>query len=297
METPPPAPVEPAPVTPEPAPTPAPAPETPPPPANEVPVYDYSTPYTGPYSNESVLERFMNQTLSYGDILKLVAAGMVLPSVLSLLGVGTPTAPGKKSYGPLAPIQWGTVGGLTQPGLNPGYLTFGGHPPEFYNATNPVQSQYYWGIHPYMQTMENLGTYNNVPGAPAVPFGIQQPRQPLDINAFTQQLLSPQNQFAAQGTTQQYSGPLISSTGYAGAPTAPTAAPAYTPAMAQPVTQPAVMPGYQPVAPVSVPQVPQINMNFTPVTVPTSLPEWAPGTWDLTEPVAPYGQATTPAKV
>ena len=43
------------------------------------------------------------------------------------------------------------------------------------------------------------------------------------------------------------------------------------------------------------PAVPQVNMNFTPVTVPTNLPNWAPGQWDLTQPVTPYG--TTPAPV
>jgi hypothetical protein len=47
-----------------------------------------------------------------------------------------------------------------------------------------------------------------------------------------------------------------------------------------------------PVAPV----VPQVNMNFTPVTVPTTLPEWAPGMYDLNQPIAPYGTTPVPVK-
>jgi len=40
-------------------------------------------------------------------------------------------------------------------------------------TTNPYQSQYYWGQHPYMQSLADLPYYNDVPEAPAVPFGLQ----------------------------------------------------------------------------------------------------------------------------
>jgi hypothetical protein len=65
------------------------------PPAN---IHDYSTPYEGPYSNESVLERFMASTLSYGDIAKLVAAGLVLPSILGMISPSGPSGPFRRFW-------------------------------------------------------------------------------------------------------------------------------------------------------------------------------------------------------
>jgi hypothetical protein len=61
-----------------------------------------------------------------------------------------------------------------------------------------------------------------------------------------------------------------------------------------PTAQPMNMPQQfnMPVAPA----VPQMNMNFTPVTVPTTLPEWAPGMYDINQPVAPYGTTPVPLK-
>jgi hypothetical protein len=42
----------------------------------------------------------------------------------------------------------------------------------FYQTTNPTQSQFYWGAHPYMTSIpELLATYNNVPNAPKTPWG------------------------------------------------------------------------------------------------------------------------------
>jgi hypothetical protein len=61
---------------------------------------------------------------------------------------------------------------LVNPGLNPGWVVTGVNPP-MYQTTNPYQSQYYWGKHPYMQNMADLARYNQVPGAPAQPFGLQ----------------------------------------------------------------------------------------------------------------------------
>jgi len=238
----------------------------------------------------------LSGTITYGDILTGIAAGYILPSVLSLIA-GPPPVPPKRTYGPLAPIQWGTLpGGLTNPGLNPGYLTFGGNPPPMYQTTNDVQSKYYWGMQPYMKTMEDLGTYNQVPEAPAVPFGIRQPRSPFDVNKFITQNLGLPYQMAAVGSSPQYYGAPSYSTSAMGQtiPQTPTMGPVAPTTFAQPVqtAQPASspLPGYMPQTNLATPA--PINMNFAPVTVPTNLPEWAPGQLDLTQPIAPYG--TTP---
>jgi hypothetical protein len=61
-------------------------------------------------------------------------------------------------------------------GLNPGWI----EPPPFYNATSPVQSQYYWGSRPYQPGPTfNEVLYNTAPNAPQTPFGLQQMAQPL----------------------------------------------------------------------------------------------------------------------
>jgi len=267
------------------------------PPPTEVPVYDYSTPYTGEYSNQSVLERFMSGTITYGDVAKLVAAGYVLPSVLALIGGAPPAAPGRRGYGPLAPIQWGTLeGGLTNPGLNPGFLTFGGSPPPAYQTTNPLQSQYYWGLQPYMQTQADLANYNQVQ-MPAVPFGQQQPRGAFDTQKFIRETIgTPEYQQAAMGASTQYPGGVAPATSYQGGVVAP--APMMpTPQFTTPVptAQPMNTMAPQFNMPVA-PAIPQVNMNFTPVTVPDTLPEWAPGMYDINQPVAPYGTTPVPVK-
>ena len=254
-----------------------------------------------------MLERFLSGTLTMGDILTGIAIGTILPSVLPLLGINTPPQPPRRTYGPLAPIQWGTMpGGLTNPGLNPGYLTFGGQPAPFYQPQSQVSSQYYWGMHPYMKTMADLGTYNQVPEAPATPFGIQTPRGRLDVNRLIQQTVGPQAQLAAQGTSAQYAGLPTYATSYTGgAPIQQVQNPMPTQAtFAQPQAMPMQAPQMAPSsisAPVSGPVAPTgltpppINMNFAPVTVPQNLPEWAPGMYDINQPVAPYGTTPTVA--
>ena len=238
----------------------------------------------------------MSGTITYGDVAKLVAAGYVLPSVLGLIG-GAPAAPGRKGYGPLAPIQWGTLeGGLTNPGLNPGFLTFGGNPPPMYKTTDPIQSQYYWGLQPYMRTQADLANYNQVQ-APAVPFGLQQQRGPMDYQKFIRETIgTPEYQQAAIGGSTQYPGGFAPATSVVGGsmPSAPVMPQAQfnTPV---PTTQPQTF-APQPFAIPQAPVVPQVNMQFTPVTVPTTLPTWAPGMYDINQPVAPYGTTPVPAK-
>jgi hypothetical protein len=109
------------------------------------------------------------------------------------LGGGGATRAG---YGPLNnqyPI--GTSTQLVNPGLNPGWITA----QPFYNTTSPVQSQYYWGAHPYTETMADLPNRNAVPYAPVIPWGVQQSRAPLDVNALIQSIINPQAQAAAVG--------------------------------------------------------------------------------------------------
>ena len=102
--------------------------------------------------------------LSAAQIAALVAAGYILAG-----GANPPTPVMKRNPYPI-PTYSGN--GLVNPGLNPGYLVTAANPP-MYKTTNPYQSQYYWGQHPYMQTQADLVNYNAVPEAPAQPFGLQ----------------------------------------------------------------------------------------------------------------------------
>ena len=163
-------------------------PSLPEPPVNpEVPVIDKSTPYTGEYSNESVLERYMNKTLTYGDIAKLVAAGMVLPSILDLV-TPTPDVPGPRTYAPLPPVNWGSAEPLINPGVNPGFVGGPAQQP-FYQTTSPVQSKYYYGTRPLIQTPDQIQpTLQDRTYAPVTPFGLQQMQQGYDLNQVLNQI-------------------------------------------------------------------------------------------------------------
>lgn len=150
-------------------------------------------------------------------------------------------------------------------------------------------------MHPYMQTQADLANYNNVPEAPTVPFGVQQSRQPFDVNSFIQNQMGPDFQFATQGTSPQYAGNPSYSTSYAGAPVPNQATPGIAPTISATAQSPIpAMSTYTPqnlatyLPPTTT--VPQVNMNFAPV-IPqplNTLPEWAPGQLDLTQPIAPY---------
>ena len=87
-------------------------------------------------------------------------------------------------WGPVDPLKFGQVGQINNPGLNPGWI----QPTPFYNTTSPVQSQYYWGQHPYQPGPTfNQALYNTVPAAPATPFGLQQMYTPTDLNQYLSQ--------------------------------------------------------------------------------------------------------------
>ena len=77
----------------------------------------------------------------------------------------------------LGPLHWGNLPDLPLPGLNPGFI----QAQPFYHDTSPVQAQYYWGNHPFMNTAADLPNYNNIPSAPAQPWGLQQSYQPINL--------------------------------------------------------------------------------------------------------------------
>ena len=134
-------------------------------------------------------------------------AATVLPAIIGGGGGATPAEPGS----PANPPRFGKLGDLANPGLNPGFVT--ARP--YYNTTSPVQSQYYWGNHPYAYDQADLANYNQVPYAPAVPWGVQQAQAPFDINQFIRSTINPQTQAAAAGAVPQYYAPYAS-TAYTG---------------------------------------------------------------------------------
>ena len=93
-----------------------------------------------------------------------------------------PTAP--RGYGPITPLDFGDVGRIYNPGLNPGFV----QPTAFYRTSSPVQSKFYWGQHPYQPgpTFDQT-LYNTVPGAPQQPFGLQHMYTPTDLNQYLSQ--------------------------------------------------------------------------------------------------------------
>ena len=93
-----------------------------------------------------------------------------------------PAAP--RGYGPITPLEFGDVGKIYNPGLNPGFV----QPTAFYRTSSPVQSKFYWGQHPYQPgpTFDQT-LYNTVPGAPQQPFGLQHMYTPTDLNQYLSQ--------------------------------------------------------------------------------------------------------------
>jgi hypothetical protein len=89
-----------------------------------------------------------------------------------------------KGWGPIDPLKFGDVGKIYNPGLNPGWV----QPSPFYQTYSPIQSQYYWGQHPYQPGPRFDQTlYNTVPEAPQTPFGLQQMYTPTDLNQYLSQ--------------------------------------------------------------------------------------------------------------
>lgn len=148
------------------------------------PVYDYSVPYVP--GKEPTLTEALGQLASgvkealpsvgLTDALAVIGAANVLGPILV-----EPPKVQIPSYGPLPPIEFGKTGQLDLPGTNPGYFT---SPTPFYQTTSPVQSQFFWGTRPLQTGTFSQEAYNQVPGAPAVPFGIRGLDTPTNINEF-----------------------------------------------------------------------------------------------------------------
>jgi hypothetical protein len=85
-----------------------------------------------------------------------------------------------RTYDPVN-VSFATLPPLATPGLNPGWIQGLPH----YQAKSPVQSQYYWGAHPYQPgpTFDPV-LYNQVPAAPVVPWGLQEMYTPTDISQY-----------------------------------------------------------------------------------------------------------------
>ena len=155
----------------------------------QAPVIDYSTPYEGPYSNESVLERYLSGGIDLGSITNLIAAGLILPSVLGLIA-GAPKPPTVKRpvYAPLPPTNWGSIEPLGTFGVNPGEIIGPAQEP-FYQTTSPVQSKYFYGRRPLIQTRDQIRpTLQDRTLAPVTPFGLQQMQQSYDLNQVLNQI-------------------------------------------------------------------------------------------------------------
>ena len=123
----------------------------------------------------------------------VVAGGALLNNAIN----PPPTAPGPYQWSTLPPLTYGTgdLAPLVNPGLNPGKI----RATPYYQTTDPVQSQYYWGQRPYMASEADLPNYNVIPDAPAIPFGIQQSRPALDVPQFIRQNINPTTQAAYMG--------------------------------------------------------------------------------------------------
>jgi hypothetical protein len=139
---------------------------------------NYTNPPT-PTLPEAVVDygKAVVEGMSAADLAKIAAGWVIINGVL------TPPAPAtRQPYGPLPPVNWGSVAGLVNPGLNPGYMV---NPPTFYNTTSPVQSKFNYTPKAYQPgpTFDPLA-YNNVPGARATPWGLQQLYTPTDINTY-----------------------------------------------------------------------------------------------------------------
>jgi hypothetical protein len=128
-----------------------------------------------------------------------VAGGVLAGGALLNNAINPPTTPlrGPYQWSTLPPLTYGTgdLAPLVNPGLNPGQI----RATPYYQTTDPVQSQYYWGQRPYMATEADLANYNVIPDAPAQPFGIRQSRPALDVPQFIRQNINPTTQAAYMG--------------------------------------------------------------------------------------------------
>ena len=99
--------------------------------------------------------------------------------------------------------SWGNAPMVNaQKGLNPGWI----EPPTYYQTTNPAQSQYYWGEHPYQAgNTFNKQLYNTLPNAPATPWGATH----AQTAATPAQILAAMQQLYPNLGTQTVTGPVV----------------------------------------------------------------------------------------
>jgi hypothetical protein len=148
-----------------------------------VPVYDNSIPYDeatlGPL-NPNAGDLQVTLPGGIGDvnvppILGGIGAVVVGNEIVDALTPPVPTTRSPyagQSFTPMNPDdRWS--GNLIRPDMVPSYVGRAAGVP-FYQTTSPVQSQYYWGVKPYVPLGGDMTQYNQVPEAPAVPFGIRQ---------------------------------------------------------------------------------------------------------------------------
>ena len=92
--------------------------------------------------------------------------------------------------------------------MNPGLYARAVSP--YYENAGPNQTQYYWGAHPYAQTVEDMANYNVIPNAPVMPYGPARSAvggtAALDINQFMRDYFTPARQAATVGSQPQYAG-------------------------------------------------------------------------------------------
>lgn len=139
------------------------------------PVVDNSRPYDettlGPLNDGGIIN--LGGTNIPDVVTGIVAGGVLVPPIINALNPPTtPTSPyAGQTFTPASPgSQWS--GKLVNANMIPSYVGRAASVP-FYNTTSPVQSQYYWGVHPYVPLGGDLAQYNNIPEAPAQPWGLQ----------------------------------------------------------------------------------------------------------------------------
>ena len=106
-------------------------------------------------------------TLGVGGTAALLGGAAAASGLLGDGSGDTSTGSGDSST---SPYTWGLAQPLVDPGVNPGFIGKVASQP-FYTSTNPTDAQYYWGVHNAINKMEDLNQYNNLPNAPATPWG------------------------------------------------------------------------------------------------------------------------------
>jgi hypothetical protein len=141
---------------------------------SNVPIIDKSVPYV-PGKEPTLTEALGQLGTGIKEALPSIGVTDALAAIGAINVLGPIIAPPPKleeyQYGPLAPIEWGTVGTVNAPGLNPGLI---GTVPQDYQTTSPVQSKFYYGPRPYQAgTTFDPALYAAVP-KPVQPYGLQQ---------------------------------------------------------------------------------------------------------------------------